>query len=183
MTRGLQMAGFHVTGVDIKPQPRYCGDAFIQGDALATDLSGYDAVFASPPCHDHSRVTGRSRKSKGEHGTGWMLEATIEKFSSLDVPWVVENVEGAIWPPAVFRVMLCGSMFYLDVRRHRWFASNTAFLVPSCEHDRQRPQFRTLDSRRKGVKNDELSQAIPPAYGRFLGRQVMAILLRERQTA
>ena len=33
--RGYQLAGFHVTGVDIRPQPHYIGDAFIQGDALA----------------------------------------------------------------------------------------------------------------------------------------------------
>ncbi len=35
VTKGLQRAGFHVTGVDIESQPRYCGDAFIRGDAIA----------------------------------------------------------------------------------------------------------------------------------------------------
>jgi len=33
-TRGLQMAGFHVTAVDIKPQPRNPADRFIVADVL-----------------------------------------------------------------------------------------------------------------------------------------------------
>src|SRR4051812_6891499 len=34
-TRGYQRAGLHVTGVDIEPQPHYCGDDFVRGDAVA----------------------------------------------------------------------------------------------------------------------------------------------------
>ena len=33
-TRGYQEAGFHVIGMDIQPQPHYCGDQFVQGDAI-----------------------------------------------------------------------------------------------------------------------------------------------------
>jgi hypothetical protein len=51
-SRGLQQAGFKVTGVDITPQPNYCGDAFIQSDVfeyLATaGLSRFDLIWASP---------------------------------------------------------------------------------------------------------------------------------------
>lgn len=46
-SKGLQRAGFHVTGVDIKPQPRYCGDAFHQADALTFPLDGFDFIWAT----------------------------------------------------------------------------------------------------------------------------------------
>jgi site-specific DNA-cytosine methylase len=51
--RGYQMAGFHVTGIDIAPQPRYAGDVFIWADALEyVEAHGqeYDVIHASPPC-------------------------------------------------------------------------------------------------------------------------------------
>jgi DNA (cytosine-5)-methyltransferase 1 len=197
---GLSRAGFEVEGWDIETQNHYPFN-FHLGNALEVDLAGYDFVWASPPCHDHSKLVARHRVN----GTSWMLEATLEKLQSWGGPWIVENVETAKWPPGVFRVLLCGSMFGLNVRRHRWFASNVAMLVASCEHGRQPPRFRTLDNRRRGalagvvgvhghlnypgefrlrceamgidwMKNGELSQAIPPAYSEFLGRQIMRVL-------
>jgi DNA (cytosine-5)-methyltransferase 1 len=56
-TRGYQLAGFEVDGVDIEPQPRYCGDAFWQANVLMfLDACGdwirgtFAAAHASPPC-------------------------------------------------------------------------------------------------------------------------------------
>src|SRR6185437_11282689 len=60
-TRGLQLAGFHVTGVDIKPQPRYVGDAFHQADAMTFPLDGFDFIWASPPCQKYSLIRKNSR--------------------------------------------------------------------------------------------------------------------------
>jgi hypothetical protein len=32
-TKGYQRSGLYVVGVDVKPQPNYCGDEFHQADA------------------------------------------------------------------------------------------------------------------------------------------------------
>jgi DNA (cytosine-5)-methyltransferase 1 len=116
----------------------------------------------------------------------------------------MENVEGA---PIRNGFMLCGSSFGLDVRRHRLFESSVLILSPGCFHSRQTPRFRTLDSRRKGrmacvvgvhghlnypgekelrekamgigwMDTKELSQAIPPAYTEFIGKQLIRALCR-----
>jgi hypothetical protein len=34
-TRGLEQAGFHVTGIDFAPQPHYCDDEFVLCDAVS----------------------------------------------------------------------------------------------------------------------------------------------------
>jgi DNA (cytosine-5)-methyltransferase 1 len=153
--------------------------------------------------HSKATRRNRRHKAAEGHGTGWMLAATIDRLAASGLPYVVENVENADFPRSVYRVRLCGSSFGLDVQRHRWFASNVPMLQPPCAHHLQRPRFRSLDSRRKAgtlatvvgvhghlnyagefplrcaamgidwMTNDELSQAIPPAYTRFIGEQMI----------
>lgn len=65
-TRGFQRAGFYVVGVDKEAQPNYCGDEFIQGDALEelhrlTTMDfhrSFDGIVAGPPCQAYSSLRG-----------------------------------------------------------------------------------------------------------------------------
>lgn len=200
---GYHLSGFEVVGVDIAPQPNYPFE-FHRGDAMAFPLDGFHAVHASPPCHDHSTVTGRDRKARGSKGTGWMLAAVIDWLGVSGLPWVVENVATAQFPGGGDPVRLCGSSFGLDLRRHRLFASNVKLIVPPCDHSWQTPRFRSLDGRMVAagrlasvvgvhgncnyagefalrcaamgidwMTNAELTQAIPPVYTEFIGRQLL----------
>jgi DNA (cytosine-5)-methyltransferase 1 len=188
-TKGYQLAGFHVTGVDIKPQPNYCGDEFYQADALHFPLQGFDAIHASPPCQ---AFTAYRRRGDGV-GEGYpdLIAETRKRLISARVPYVIENVEGA---PLRGAIRLCGSMFGLDVRRHRLFESNMLMLAPLCGHDTQPPQFTAATNRKPNSRRtvevgvwriplevqrramgidwmtlEELSEAIPPSYTEWVG--------------
>ncbi len=138
---GYIAAGYEVTGIDIKPQPRYPG-VHIQTDALdylRNHWRLYDLIHASPPCQEHSNL-----QSKAD--TGWLLQATIDTLAMYDTPWVVENVVS----PSTRKIMhgaitLCGTMFdlgcvcydgkYRQLQRHRYFMSNRPLdTPPSCWH-------------------------------------------------
>ena len=140
--RGYQLAGFHVTGVDHKPQPRYIGEEFVQADALeylAEHGHDYDAIHASPPCQGYSIM----------HNLPWLrgrdypllLLPTLEMLEGLGKPYVVENVMGARYGSKTLKKRgledhglkagwLCGTMFGLPFYRHRLFASNFFWLAP-----------------------------------------------------
>jgi DNA (cytosine-5)-methyltransferase 1 len=195
-TKGLQRAGFYVVGVDIEPQPNYCGDLFVQADALKPpfDLRLFDFIWASPPCQAYTGMQRiNTRSPKRDHPK--LVEPVREMLRATGTPYVIENVPGA---PLVDPITLCGSMFDLGVWRHRLFESNYFMLQPKCQHERcpkpiavygdhpQKPGDKTMRVyRARTLKQGhlvmgidwmtwrELTQAIPPAYSEFIGRAAL----------
>lgn len=192
-TRGLQNAGFHVTGVDINPQPNYCGDSFIQSDALCMRpkllACIYQFIWASPPCQAHTLA---QRIRKNDHPD--LIERTRELLRIAGRPCVIENVPGA---PLLYPEELCGSMFGLKTYRHRWFEASFPLVIPP--HNKHRfPQakmgrppklgefiqvvgnFSNVARAREAMGIDwmtrnELSESIPPAYSEFIARQFLEV--------
>jgi DNA (cytosine-5)-methyltransferase 1 len=199
VTRGLQRAGFHVTGVDIKPQPRYVGDAFHQADAMTFDLSGFGFIHASPPCQKYSTMTKRWGKDRPDEHPD-LIAPTRARLKAAGVPYSMENVVGA---PLIAPVMLCGSMFGLRVRRHRLFETSAFIFQRECLHHTQDRVVGVYghaggSSKRDGLKfggvaewreamgidwmtGDELAEAIPPAYAQWIGEQMMPHVLRQME--
>jgi hypothetical protein len=177
--RGYQLAGFHVTGVDIEPQPRYAGDEFHQADALTFPLEGFDAIHASPTCQTFARVTAW-RGSRDDHPD--LLAPMLHRLATeATVPWVVENVPEA---PLRRDFLLCGSQFGLRVRRRRVFQTSPRLfsLIPPCRHHDLLP-FMHKGERAyadamgcEWMTKFEARQAIPPAFTRHIGEQLMAAL-------
>lgn len=185
---GYYRAGFEVVGVDIEPQKNYPFE-FHQADALefiARHGKEFDVIHASPPCQKFT-------KAGAIHGNDHhkdLLTPTRKILNEIGKPWVIENVPNA---PMRVDVMLCGSMFGLvakdgRLQRHRWFELwiPELFLTPPCIHTGPTISvfghgghiYHGVDSWRSvmdidWMTRDELSQAIPPAYTEWLGRQLL----------
>lgn len=198
---GLHQAGFEVVGVDIEPQPRY-PFKFHQADALTFPLGewlgDFDFIWASPVC---KRWTdgATTRMANGNFEYPNQIEPTRRRLKEWGGLWAIENV---IKAPIRADLILHGHMFDLKVIRRRKFElSWDAFtLVPPLPRGLLREGFvcavgngtptgvremglehYTVDRVRKAMgidwmTRDELSQAIPPAYGEFIGRAAIDAL-------
>jgi DNA (cytosine-5)-methyltransferase 1 len=192
---GYHRAGFEVVGVDIEPQPNYPFE-FHGADALTFPLECVDAIHASPPCQVHSSL--RSLWPDRKHPD--LVAPTRELLQASELPYVIENVMGA---PLRDHIVLCGSSFGLNVRRHRLFESNVDVLALPCAHHWQTPRFRTQDKRQVALAavvgvhghggysgeaavrsaamdidwmtQEELTQAIPPAYTEHIGHYLLNV--------
>lgn len=206
--KGYHRAGFDVVGVDIKHQPRYPYPFFrddamnvfepwwefpgLFGDELR--LGDFDAIHASPPCQHYSSAGKAAVVTYGRSYPD-LYAAVRDRLEATGLPWVIENVVAA---PAGHGVVLCGSMFGLDLERHRNFESSELMLLDRvCDHPAESvitvtghtPQ-RWAQGKRQGAPRSlvqaamgidwmttaELVQAIPPAYTEWVGARLLESL-------
>lgn len=197
---GYHRAGFdEIVGIDIEPQKRYPFE-FVQCDALEyvrDHWMEFDAIHASPPCQAHSTLRHCNKNQPWHKEYPDLIPQTRELLLRTCIPWVIENVPGA---PVLNSVMLCGTMFKkqgLRVYRHRLFESSFFVLAPSHPKHVIKANGKGIGRKKQyeaggfatvcgnigqycgdAMKIDwmtgaELSQAIPPAYTEYIGRQLL----------
>lgn len=205
---GYSQAGFtEIVGVDIMPQPNYPFTA-LKGDALdswtwpmeAVNIHDFDLVHASPPCQHFTKYRNVVKDIHTRYED--LIEPTRRLLQNAGMPYVIENVPGAPIRPDL---ELCGSQFGLDVRRHRWFETSFPVMGPGgCNHKGWARQYKSstgrankrytievgswdekLEDQKAAMGVDwpitvrELSEAIPPAYTKFIGEAFIAQYVRE----
>lgn len=207
---GYYRAGFtEIVGIDIKPQPRYPFE-FIQANALTppVDLSAFDAIHASPPCQDYTPCSN-AQKARGIIYQDFVSE-TRALLQSSGKPYIIENVNqapllrgsiylcGLMFGLRLLRHRRFESNVFLfsppHVRHSRGAAlRGEVFTVAGCPGSRTNnrkgnsnsyPLAKTWQARyAMGIDwmvHAEITQAIPPAYTEFLGKQVLAYLCAMR---
>lgn len=128
---GYAQAGFKVVGIDRDEQPEY-PFTFIKGDALglgAEMANEFDAIHASPPCQHFTKYNNCRKNLKYKYED--LIELIRIMLIESGKPYIIENVVGS---PLLAPITLCGSMFGLDIRRHRLFESNILLMQAECNH-------------------------------------------------
>jgi hypothetical protein len=200
---GFDVFGVDVAPRPNYPFPRHQGDAMSYLTALITsgEIEQYAAIHASPPCQDKCALTVGTNASQGWGGTHRDLVApTRELLEVSGLPYVIEQPNGK----AEIRkdLSLCGEMFGLGVLRHRNFELGR-WTVARPAHPRHRgyvrgyrhgvyregpyvapygsgggkatvPEMQTAMGITWTKVREELTEAIPPAYGEWIGRAYLA---------
>lgn len=198
--KGYHEAGFDVVGVDIKPQPRY-PFKFIQGDAMTFPLDGFDVIHASPLWYRFTALS-LSRGFRADDPDD--VTPIYDRLLAYGAPFVVESGSRG---PLKDTHLLCGPALDLEVIRHMYFASNVPLAPPPCAcvwggaarglyvaykgsfgKGRINPPRRTRAEWKaaagvRGMTWQEAHLAVPPAYTRFIGAQLLAHLEMRRAAA
>lgn len=195
--KGYADAGFDVIGIDIAPQSRY-PYRFVQSDAIAWlgahaewIRENVTFIHASPPCQFDSDCQRIMRRDHPD-----LIGPTRDALNATGVPWVIENVRGAL-PKLKNPVELCGTMFGLRTYRHRYFEAG-GWTLPQPPHPvHTAPQVKMGRAPRDGefvqaignfsgvalvrddwgvpwMNRDGIRESIPPAYARYVAEQFTA---------
>lgn len=198
---GYYRAGFDVVGVDKHRQPHY-PFPFYQLNVLglgAAYLRNFHLVHASPPCQ------GFIQRNKNLV-TAWpkLIEPTRRLLQKAGVPYVIENVEGApLDEPVTLCGTMFGLPLR---RHRLFETSFPIEVTPACNHwgtvangdfaavygkggkgPRHGAGVREAAPRPGApswatamgidwMTDDELREAIPPAYTEYIGRQLLQVL-------
>lgn len=199
---GYHRAGFEVVGVDIEAQPRYPFE-FVQADAMTFPMDGFDAIHASPPCQGYSSISRVHGVIDGHPRLIEPVRERLRRTGKLyvieNVPGAPLITPAVLCGSALGMGAVCHDGTYRQLRRHRLFESDVLILASSCQHDGEPigvyghggGQFNTVwngghnrgwmgsqSERQEAMGIDwmagnELSQAIPPAYTEYIGRQLI----------
>lgn len=171
---------------------------------LAEHGHEFDAIHASPPCQGYSRMRHLPWLAGKKYEL--LIEPVREAMIASGKSWVIENVADAPLASHGAGVILCGTMFDLKCFRHRRFETSFLCWQPEHKkHTRTLGKSALLESRRTIAEDGwisvlgkcsrkltdagraamgvewmqgavEVSQAVPPAYTEFVGRQLIAAL-------
>jgi DNA (cytosine-5)-methyltransferase 1 len=195
---GYHRAGFDVVGIDIKPQPRY-PFLFIQADALKppVDLKAFDVIHASPPCQAYTAANNIHKRE--DHPD--LIAQTRALLIESSRPFVIENVPLAPlrYPVTVCGLalklgvkrhrlfesnqMLFGTqcighegdwvtVFGHTVLERSPQIGRTAKDGPIFRRKHLGTERGRTAMRIAWMTREELSEAIPPDYTEFIGRQL-----------
>lgn len=195
---GYHAAGYEVVGVDLDPQINYPYRHVVM-NALRVNLARFQIAHASPPCQKWSQTSYRTKKEYPD-----LLTPTRLMLDAWGGPYIIENVVGApmIRPVMVCGAYfglgaMCRDGVWRSLRRHRMFESNIPGLVGTGCHCRpgvpaisifgagsstsSHAYTGNVREREEALKIDwmyakEMSQAIPPIYTEFLGKQAMELI-------
>lgn len=206
---GYARAGFEIVGVDREPQPNYPFE-FHQGDALeylAAHGAKFDVIHASPPCQAHSSIT----PNRSEHvdliaPTRKLLDAIGLPYVMENVMGAPLRFPLMLCGTMFGLAVTCRDGIRRSLQRHRIFESSVLMLSPGrCRHSgatigvygdggggqSTRPSggggykaFTDEAPIAMGIdwmNRRELSQAIPPAYTEYIGRQLAAYLSQRKR--
>lgn len=170
-TAGLMQAGFRVIGVDINPQSRYPAvfwraDVLRGGVDLGRLISIADLVWSSPPCQAHTSLIDPIILDGTMFGLQTPCGAALIRTRQFETNFPVLGPTPR--PPRHHKLDRVIGVYGGHYRnRKRGGGKN-----------REMPDFTAADGRAAmqidWMTGEELSQAIPPAYARFIAEQFLA---------